>query len=183
VKPASQARRAIGVLAVGAVALALAGCEASVDVGGDPSLSAAEIEQAIRAQYSQQNAGIALTELACEDATAEIGATIRCEGRNSRDVELEIGGEVTRVDDDEGRADYDWRVTGASAPGALYERAAREVLLDQTDVPVATVECPLRIEVVVGARVSCTVRTTNGTTLPAVLELTDQEGGFRILDG
>ncbi|MFP5450959.1 MAG: DUF4333 domain-containing protein [Thermoleophilia bacterium] len=180
----TRARRAaLGAIAIGAVTLALAGCEASVSVGGDPSLSAAELEQAIRDQYAEQNPGITLTELTCEDAEGEVGAEITCEGRNSREVELEIGGEVTRVDEGEETADYDWRVTRAFAPGALYERAARQVLLDQTQVPVATVECPVRIEVVVGSRVSCTVRTADGRPLPVVLELTDLDGGFRISEG
>lgn len=181
--PSSRARTAMAALAVSAVALALAGCEASVSVGGDPSLSAAEIEQGIRAQYAEQNPGITLTELSCEDAEGEVGAPITCEGRNSRDVDLEIGGEVTSVDEGEDRADYDWRVTRAFAPGALYERAARRVLLDQTQTPVASVECPVRIEVVVGTKVPCTVQTTDGRSLPAVLELTDLDGGFRISDG
>jgi hypothetical protein len=176
-------RSTLALIAIGAVALALVGCEASVEVGGDPSLSAAELEQAIRAQYAEQNPGITLTDLTCEDAEGTVGAAITCEGRNSRDVELEIGGEVTRVDEGEDRADYDWRVTRAFAPGALYESAARQVLLDQTQVPVATVECPERIEVVVGSRVSCTVRTSDGRTLPAVLQLTDLDGGFRISEG
>lgn len=179
-----RARRAVlGTIAIGATAFALAGCEASVSVGGDPSLSAAEIEQGIRAQYAEQYPGITLTELSCEDAEGEVGATISCEGRTSRDVELEIGGEVTRIEEGEDRAAYDWRVTRAFAPGALYERAARQVLLDQTQVPVASVECPVRIEVVVGTKVSCTVQTTDGRSLPAVLELTDLDGGFRISEG
>jgi hypothetical protein len=76
-----------------------------------------------------------------------------------------------------------WQFARAFAPGALYERAARQVLLEQTQVPVATVECPVRIEVIVGSRVSCTVRTTDGRSLPAVLRLTDLDGGFRIFEG
>lgn len=160
-------------------AVAMAGCSASVSVGGDDAIAGDGIAETIAEQYAEQNEGITLDDLTCDDSKAEVGARIGCRGRNSRDVDLEIAGEVTEIDSGEARARYRWEVIRALAPGALYEVAALNALRGR-GLSVAEVSCPLRIEVIAGARVNCEVTSENGSTATAVMELTDQDGGFRI---
>lgn len=175
-------RRASVVAAAAAAAMALAGCSASVSVGGDRTISADEIEQNVREQYDERTgSGITLTELKCDESTAEVGAELSCTGRNSRDIDLEIAGEVTAVDG--GTASYTWRIVRAHAPGAFYERGARRVLEEQAGLQVREIRCPVRIELRVGSRVECTVTPIDGEPVPAVLELTDMDGGFNISRG
>ncbi len=163
------------VLIIGA--LALAGCGGGDSGGGDSELSAQELEQTIREEYDQRARGdIALTELACEDAEAEVGAQIECRARNNRNIDLEIGGEVTAVDD---KASYTWRVGRAFAPGVFYERGARRILEENQGLDVDAVSCPARIELVVDAEISCDV-TVGGRVVPSILTITDLEGGFKI---
>jgi hypothetical protein len=166
----------LAVLGAGAI---LTGCNASFSVGGDDGISADKIESAISAQYAEQNPGITLTRINCDDAEAEVGAPVACRGVNSRDVDLEFAGEVTDIDSDANRANYRWEVIRALAPGAIYEAAALELLRGQ-GLAVQSVSCPLRIEVVAGTRVNCEVTGQDGNSVTAVLELTDQSGGFRI---
>ena len=107
-------------MAVVAAVGGLAGCSASVSVGGgDPTLTSDEIESAISTQYAERNAGITLVEFTCDEAKAEVGTPIACRGRNSREIELEITGEITEVDTDEKTARYNWAISRAFAPRRL----------------------------------------------------------------
>ena len=172
-------------VAIGAAApcsLALAGCSASVSVGGDPELKGSEIAGTIKTQYAVRTNGLTLSELTCPDTKGAVNAAFTCNGRNSSGVELEISGTITAIDTQNDRASYDWKVTRGIAPGELYERAVVDVLRQQTDVAATEVSCPARITVVVGAKLSCTVGTDDGRTIPITLELTDLDGGFRVTD-
>lgn len=171
----------VAALAAGALAALAAGCSGSVSVGGgEPTLPAEEIERSISAQYAEQNPGITLEDLTCAEVEPEVGTTIECDARNSIDVDLDIAGEVTAVDIDDDSADYRWEVVRAVAPGTLYGDAAIEVVREQTDVAVAGLDCPIRIEVIAGARVNCDLRLADGSATAVILELTNQNGGFRV---
>lgn len=162
-----------------AAALGLSACSAEVSVGGDPELSAGEIADGISEQYAERFPGLTLTEMTCQGADAEVGAPIRCEGVNSRGVELDFGGEITAIDEDSDRADYRWEITRAVVPGSLYEERAAPVIEREAGVPVTSIACPERIEIRVGVTFSCDVATQAGEG-PVTIEITDDNGDFRV---
>lgn len=172
-----DARRLLPAVAVAAVVV-LGGCDAEVSIGG-ASADGEELAEEIRAEYEDET-GIALTELTCEDLDAEVGAELSCEGRNARDVELVVGGEVTSVDEGEDDIRYRWTIVRAVAPGEVYAAAARRQLEAEVGEPLADLTCPERIVVAEGETVRCELVTTDGATLGATLRLTDRAGGFDI---
>ncbi len=173
------ARRAALAAAV-AGGLVASGCSAEVHVGGEDQVTGAKIAEEIKGEYAkrEQASGIALTSLTCEEAKAAAGARIVCSGRNSRDIDVEIGGEITGVKGT--TVDYRWRITRAFAPGTLYATAARRLIEQRLGHPVLDVSCPTRIELRVRAVVSCRVQVTQTATATAQLLLTDVDGGFRL---
>lgn len=165
------------ILPVLLVAGLLAGCNAEVSVG-EKEVSSEEVENDIRGQYEAKT-DIDLPRLTCESTTAEVGETIECDGRNARDVELTITGEVTTVED--GRVGYRWTVAKAVAPGALFADEVGRLLVKQYGPVVADVTCPDGIEVKQGVEVTCRATAKNGDTGNAVIRLTDGDGAFTIV--
>lgn len=167
-----------GVLAAVSVVLgaALAGCSAEVNVGSKDQASGAKIARDITGEYERQTK-IELPRLTCQEAKAKVGAPIACTGRNAKDIELELAGEVTAVDDD--GLNYRWKVSKALAPGTFYANGARRVLEGQ-GAPVAEVTCPAKVEIRVKNEVRCKLRTTEGEERAVLLLLTDTDGGFRV---
>lgn len=175
-------RFARGITAAAAVvaALGLSACSAEVSVGGDPSLSGGKLAEGIAQQYEERFPGLTLTEMTCQGADAEVGAPIRCDGVNSRGVELEFRGEVTGVDEDNDNADYRWEIARAVVPGDLYEERATPIIERETGASVAEIICPERVEVRVGVEFECQVTTASGTTGPVTITITDSNGDFRV---
>lgn len=165
-------RMGIAALAAGCVALLGAAC------GGDDTLSGGDIAAEIRAQYEEQFPGVTLPELTCEDADVEPGAAINCTGRNSNDLDLTFGGEVTGRDGD--RATYRWQITRALIPGRVYEEIVTRTVEERVALDVTSATCPERVELTVGRRVECTITGGDGSTQRLTVELTDVEGGVRI---
>lgn len=172
-------RAGVAAAALMAVGLAMSACSAEVNVGSDPSLKAGEIVDTITAQYEQQNPGITLTEMTCQGAEASVGTPIRCEGANSRGVELTFGGEITSIDEENKRANYRWEVTRALAPGAIFESEITALGGREGRPVVTAVSCPERVQITVGRRFRCEITTAAGTE-PVTVTLTDTKGGFRI---
>lgn len=161
--------------ATGALAcLALAGCSAEVNVGGGSEASGKELAEEIRADYEDQT-GIALRRLTCEGVDDQEGETFSCSGRNARGVQLEIDGEVT--DASGSGFDYRWDVTAAVAPGVLYERTLREQI-EARGVALSEVNCPVEVELEVGAELRCEAADRNGVVRGVTIRLTDLDGGF-----
>jgi len=161
----------------------LAGCGAEVSIGERRArqVSGADVARAITAKYDEQErtaSGATLTRLTCQEAEGRVDATISCTGRNSREVDLAIGGTVTTVGDD--GLDYRWRIERAYAPGVGYARGARRIIERRAGAPVLDVRCPDRVEVRVGSTVTCVVRVTRTSIAAARLTLTDLDGAFRL---
>ncbi len=154
--------------------IALAGCSAEVNVGGDSQASGEEIAGEIRDDYAEQT-GIALGGLTCEGVEGEVGTRFECSGRNTRGVQLQIAGRVT--DTSGGGFDYSWHVSRAIAPGVLYERALRRQI-EAGGVSLSEVRCPVEVEMRVGLRLRCEASDRNGVTRDVTLRLTDLDGGF-----
>ncbi|MGE4428522.1 MAG: hypothetical protein AB7G37_18875 [Solirubrobacteraceae bacterium] len=163
-------------------AMALAGCGAEVSVGERKprQISGAAVAGDITAKYAEQEraSGVTLVRLTCEEVEGRVDAAVSCTGRNSSDVDVEIGGTVTKVDGD--GLDYRWSVERAYAPGVGYARGARRLIEQRAGRPVLDVRCPDRVEVRVGATVVCAVQVTESTVARARLALTDLDGGFRL---
>lgn len=157
-----------------AFGLALFGCSAEFDVGGDSGASGEELAEEIQEDYVDQ-AGVEMRGLTCEGVEGDEGEKFSCSGRNERSVQLKISGEVTDAGGD--GFDYEWRVTEAVAPGVLYERALRRQL-EERGVGLSEVRCPVEIEVDVGEEIECEATDRNGATRTVELRLTDRDGGF-----
>jgi hypothetical protein len=157
----------------------VAGCSAEVSVGGDDQASGESIAREIRKEYVADT-GIALPRLTCSEVDGEVGAAISCTGRNARDIQLDLEGEVTAVDGD--GFDYNWKIASARAPGVFYERAARRVI-EQRGAAIADLRCPAQIELRVGAEVPCELVDGSGVERGMTLRLTNLDGGFDIAVG
>ena len=164
--------------AVAVAALTLAGCSFSCSIG-ESTATSDELNSQLRDSYESQT-GIALTSIDCEEAKAEVGKEFECTATNERDVDLEIEGKITSVDESDDTFKFDWNVIRATAPGEAYSTGAKMSLERQTGRKLDSVECPERIPIKVGAEVRCTVVTGDGERLGATLTLTDLDGGFRI---
>ena len=164
-------------LSLATAALALAGCEFSCTLGG--SIPAEELERQVRLSYEDE-IGIVIRSITCEESDPDTGSPISCRAVNEAGVELTIRGEVTSYDGVDEIADFDWQVTRAVAPGTVYADAARQTIEREFGVTVDRVECPDRIVVETGARVSCTAVEPGGVRTGIVLTLTDRDGGFRV---
>ncbi len=171
--------RRIPVLSAATMAVLLAGCSGEVSIG-TKSLSGTTIADAIQPEYRSQT-GIEMTRLVCKSADGEAGAAIDCRGRNAKDIEIELGGEITGVDGD--TVDYRWEVVRAFSPGRLYATAAQRRIERAGGGRVNFVRCPARIEIVAGAKVACVTVTRTGAEIPTELTLTDLDGGFNLRTG
>ncbi|MFA9401153.1 MAG: DUF4333 domain-containing protein [Acidobacteriota bacterium] len=171
-------RRLLLPAAAAVAALTFAGCSFSCSIG-ESTATSDELNSQLRDSYESQT-GIALTSIDCEEAKAEVGEEIECTATNERDIDLEIKGEITSVDESDDTFKFDWNVIRATAPGEVYSTAAKKSLEQQSGRPLDSVECPDRIPIKVGAEVRCKVVTGDGEQLGATLTLTDLDGGFRI---
>jgi hypothetical protein len=163
---------ALAVLA--AIAVVAIGCSAEVSIGDGDGASGSEIAEAITADYEDQT-GIALRSLTCEDVEGDEAEPFTCSGRSERGVQLEIDGEVTDSESD--GFEYSWEVSEAIAPGVLYERALRREL-EGRGIPLTEVRCPVEITVEEGAEVRCVATDGDGDSAGVTLTLTDLDGGF-----
>jgi len=175
--PSSLLRSAIPVLAVGIAAIAFAGCEASVSVGGD-SIHADEAAATIKKQYKQKT-GLTLTSITCESGDAKVGATFTCDAVNSVDAKLQFTAKVDSVNDDKSKVHFTSDVTKATVTGATFADAAIKALAGQ-GTAVDSMDCPDEIEVVKGKKVDCTASMPDGVERKAVLTLTNGDGDFDV---
>lgn len=176
--PSMRRAQARGPLAVAGIALGfgLGGCSAEVSIGDKDQASGSSIAKDITGEYERRTK-IELPRLTCQEAEAKVGAPIACTGRNAREIELELSGEVTAVDD--GGLDYRWEISKALAPGTFYASSARDVL-ERQGAPVADLSCPAKVEVRVNNQVRCLLRTTDGDERDVLLLLTDTDGAFKL---
>lgn len=156
------------------VGLALAGCSAEVNVGTGSEASGEEIAEEIRDAYEEET-GVGLSRLTCEDAESSVGEEFNCTGRNARSVQLEISGKVTETTDD--GFDYSWEVVKGIAPGVLFERALREQI-EAGGVALSEVRCPVEVDIEVGSEIRCSAADRNGAARGVTVRLNDLDGGF-----
>lgn len=175
-------RRASAFLLTAAVTTCLAGCGGSVDVHlGDKSINVREMEATVRAGYAERTP-FRLTSVSCEDAESRVGARISCKARNEKGLELEIGGRVHTVTDEE--ALFRWNIERAVAPGSVYAVPARRALETRFRERLRDLTCASRVVVRPGNQLRCTLTTRTGTVYGATVRLTNGDGGFHIqVDG
>jgi hypothetical protein len=133
----------------------------------------------VRISYEDET-GVLLSSIKCEEADADTGSEINCIATNENDVDLKIEGEVTSYDSDTEKVKFDWEVVSASGPGQPFAVAARNSLANQSNVPLTNVVCPDKIELKTGNKVDCTAVDIAGNDRDLVLTLTDEEGGFDV---
>ncbi len=162
------------------VAILAAGCSAEIQIGAERQVSGSEIATEIRGEYDELEGpnGIRIDAITCEEVEAEVDAPIRCDGRNTREIDLEISGEVTAVRSD--GIDYRWQIVRAFAPGTFYASAARELVEERLGQSLRDLRCPTRIELREGDVVGCEAESSAGEPIPVELLLTDLDGGFRL---
>lgn len=160
------------------LALPLAGC--SVSIGGAKELDAEQVATDIRAAYKEQTS-LALKELDCAPIKLEVGAPLRCNARNERDVRLRIEGDVRELRDD--RARYRWEVTKAIAPGVLFERSLADVLEPRARFRIDAIGCPAEVEIREGASTDCDVQPVGGgDPWRVTFRQTDGDGKFTVTE-
>ncbi|MEZ5078884.1 MAG: DUF4333 domain-containing protein [Solirubrobacterales bacterium] len=164
--------RLVPVAVLAAIAVVVMGCSAEVSIGDRDGASGEEIADDIRADYEDQT-GVALRSLTCEDIEGDEAETFNCSARNENGFHLEIDGEVT--DSDAGR--FHWEVTEVIAPGVYYERALRREL-ESRGIAIKEIRCPVEIEADVGAEIRCTATDGDGDSAGVTLRLTDEAGRF-----
>jgi hypothetical protein len=155
----------------------LAGCEFSCSVGN--SVSAEELDKQVRLAFEDES-GVLLTSIDCDEADADVGSEISCKAVNENDVELTIEGEVTEFDSETEKVRFNWQVVSAAASGTAFETAAARSLRNQTGVVINDVTCPERIDLTRGNEVDCTAFDVEGNERDLVLTLTDEEGAFDV---
>lgn len=172
-------QRSLAALLAGLCAVLFAGCSFSCSIGGDPTVSASELQSQVETSYVDQT-GIELTSISCEETAAEVGGPINCEATNASDVDLVIEGEITAVNEDDDKVEFDWEVASAMVPGTHYAQEAERVLEHQVGKPISKIECPERVELEPNGEFRCTLTTPDGTELGATVTMTDGDGGFDI---
>lgn len=170
-------KRLIAIGATIVTALLLAGCEYSCSVGN--TVSAEELDKQVRLSYEDET-GVLLTSIECEEADADPGSEISCVATNEAGLDLTIEGEVTSYDSETEKVKFDWEVVSAVAPGETFAIAARNSLARQSGVPLENVSCPDGIELRKGNKVNCTAEDVAGNSRDLVLTLTDEEGAFDV---
>lgn len=172
-------RRSSLVLALAVAGGAAAGCEGEVRIGGDDRLSGTAVADALRAEYEarERSSGITLGSLTCRELDAEVGATLACEGQNSKEIELRLTGEVTAIED--GSASYRWRVAQAFAPGSFFARTLGPNVGRTIRSDIRGVRCPDRVELRPRTTLRCVVDVADGRRLPVTLLQVDGAGGYR----
>ncbi len=172
-----NSKRLVLIGAVLSASLLIAGCEFSCSIGN--SVSADELDKQVRIAYEDET-GILLTSIDCEQADSDVGSPISCVATNERDLELTIEGEVTDLDSESDMIRFDWQVVSASAPGAAFEVAAARSLRNQTGAVIGDVTCPQKIKLEAGTVVDCTGVDSQGNERELVLTLTDRKGAFDV---
>lgn len=170
-------KRTFAIGATIVTALLLAGCEYSCSVGN--TVSAEELDKQVRLSFEDET-GVLLKSIDCEEADADVGSEINCVATNENDLELTIEGTVTSYDSETEKVRFDWEVVSALAPGETFAVAARRSLANQSNVTLENVSCPDRVELERGNKVDCTAVDIAGNDRDLVLTLTDEEGGFDV---
>ena len=129
-------------------------------------MSATDAENTITDQYENQT-GIKLTSVSYDTGDAEVGAEFTCTGQNEAGIDLGIAATLIDINKDTDKASFDWNVTEAKAPGAVFADPATQILRQQ-GTPVASIECPDDIVI------------ESGTDRSANLTLTDGDGSFNV---
>ena len=155
----------------------LAGCEFSCSIGNN--VSSEELNKQVRLAFEDET-GVLLTSIECDQADADVGSAINCVATNQNEVELTIEGEVTDFNSDTDKVRFNWEVVSASAPGGAFETAAARSLRSQTGVVINDVNCPQKIELKRGSEVDCTGVDVQNNERELVLTLTDEEGAFDV---
>ena len=160
-----------------AASFLLAGCEFSCSVGNN--VSAEELDKQVRLSFEDQT-GVLLTSIDCDETDADVGSEITCDATNENNVDLKIEGKVTEFNSGTDKIKFDWEIVSAAAPGSSFERAARRSLAQQTGVVINDVKCPGKIDLVRGNEVDCTAVDLQGNEREVVLTLTDDVGAFDV---
>jgi hypothetical protein len=169
--------RIFAVLAVTAVGVIAAGCEAEVDVGGS-QVNKDDAQNTIKRQYTDQYPDITLTSIDCESTDAKVGNTFTCAAENSSGMKLDIDAKINEVDESDETVKFRWTVVKAVSDGSAYEKPAVNALR-KAGTPVTSIDCPT-FEIVKGHVVACDATMDDGSTEKAVITLTNGNGGFRV---
>lgn len=151
---------------------ALAGCAESV-------IKDDELTAAIQQQYEDQT-GLGLKSIECDETKAESGEAISCRATNDNDVDLEIGGAVAGKDESSDKWNFEWKVDKAYAPGDLFEDPAARALSAKLGFKVESLDCPDGIEVASGIEVHCEATAADGSSSAVTITLTDSAGNFEV---
>ncbi len=172
-----NSKRLVLIGAALSASLLLAGCEFSCSIGSN--VSAEELDKQVRLAFEDET-GVLLTSIDCEEADADVGSPISCAATNENGIDLAIEGEVTEFNSDTDRVRFDWEVVSAAAPGEAFEVAAARSLRAQTGIAIRNVSCPEKIDLQRGNEVDCTGVDAQGNDRELVLTLTDEEGAFDV---
>lgn len=148
-----------------------------VALGCTSSLDNEDAVRDIRAEYEKQTS-LKLPDLECEEAEAEVGETFECTGRNSSDVDITIGGEVKKVDGS--KANYEWKVVNAVAPGTIFAEEGKRQLEQNVGQETKSMTCPDKVRVRKDETVRCELVTMDDMTYGVTLKLTDDKGAFDV---
>ena len=157
--------------AVGALATVwalVAGCDATVGLGGTPAVGKDALQTDIATRLA--NAGEKPQSVTCkEDLVGEVGRTARCEVVMSPTNSFEPVVTVTGVD----RGSIDYEMRPAVSKGQL-EKAVSRLVADAARAPVASVSCESGLDGKVGATAHCEVD-AGGVTLRRTVEVNKVE--------
>lgn len=160
-------KTAVGALA--AVWALVAGCDATVGIGGTPVVDKDALQTDIAARLA--GAGEQPQSVTCkEDLVGEVGKTTRCDVVMSPTNSFEPVVTVTGVEG--GTIDYE--MTPAVSKEQL-EKAVSRLVADAERAPVASVRCESGLDGKVGATTHCEVD-AGGNTLRRTVEVNKVEG-------
>jgi hypothetical protein len=147
----------------------VAGCDATVGVGGTPTADKDAPQTDIAARLAK--AGEQAQSVPCrEDRRGEVGKTAHCEVVMSSTNSFEPVITVTGVDGDI----IDYEMTPAVSKEQL-EKAVSRLVADAARAPVASLSCESGLDGKVGVTTHCEVD-AGGNTLPRTVEVNQVEG-------
>jgi hypothetical protein len=166
-------RMLVGFALIASAMLFLAAC-------GNLTVSSEELEKQVSTSYTEQS-GIEVKSISCDEVSpAEVGSKFTCEATNAGDGKLFIEGEVTAVNEDDEKVEFDWEVVSLEVPGTSYAEAAKQALEQQAGSQLEKIECPEMVKVEENETFRCEVTAPDGSTMGATVTMTDGEGGFDI---
>lgn len=96
--------------------LALLLLGAATIVGCSSSVASDELEKQVSQSYEQQ-AGVGLSSISCQEAATDVGSPISCDATNADGIKLAITGKVTAYDSDSQSVDFSWNAKPVANSG------------------------------------------------------------------